>query len=326
MRDAVIDQRFDDAAPKGPRRWSRDVAPPAVPLAARTLQSHFGADRYELRAPLLRSGVTVARLRTRTGEAPVDSAYTADCDILKVSLTPFRLEVLSPGAHKGEAFIAAGSSCLIEQGTTTHALLPGGAEAIHIHIPRASLEHAAEDQLEWSFEAPLHLHFGQQVRDPLLEQLARRTASALDSDGAADRLYADTLAGALLAHLLRHYSTASVAAELQTARGGLAPRQLSRVKAHMRAALDREVTLAELAAMVDLSVHHFCRAFKQSTGQPPHAWMNSQRVERIKALLGERELSMTEIALMTGYSSQSAMGAAFRRATGASPSAWRREL
>lgn len=326
MRDAVIDSRFDDASPWGSHRRLRDGAAPAVPAAARLMQSQFGADRYEVRAPLLRSGVTVARLRTRTGDTAVDSAFVADTDILKVSLSSFRIEALSPSAHRGEVFIAAGSACLIEQGVHAHAVLPGGAEAIHIHIPRASLEQAAEDQLEWSFAAPLHLHIGQQVRDPLLEQLARRTATALDSDGAADRLYADTLAGALLAHLLRHYSTASTAPELQPARGGLAPRQLRLVTAHMRAALEREVPLAELAAMVDLSVHHFCRAFKQSTGQPPHAWMTSLRVERIKALLAEPALSLTEIALMTGYSSQSAMGAAFRRATGETPSAWRRAL
>jgi AraC family transcriptional regulator len=53
-------------------------------------------------------------------------------------------------------------------------------------------------------------------------------------------------------------------------RGGLTPRQLSRVEEYVRANISKESSLAELANLIGLSRYHFSRAFKKSTGLAPY--------------------------------------------------------
>lgn len=91
--------------------------------------------------------------------------------------------------------------------------------------------------------------------------------------------------------------------------------------------LAEDIALADLAEIAGLSPHHFCRAFAQTIGMPPYAWLTAQRIERAKELMGQRpEMGLTEIALCVGYSSQAAFGTSFRRATGLTPGRWRREM
>jgi AraC family transcriptional regulator len=68
----------------------------------------------------------------------------------------------------------------------------------------------------------------------------------------------------------------------------------------------------------------FSRAFKQSTGIPPHQWLLDRRVETAKDLLRRSCLSLTDIALTCGFSDQSHFTRVFVRACGVSPGVWRR--
>ena len=109
-------------------------------------------------------------------------------------------------------------------------------------------------------------------------------------------------------------------------KGGLAPWQVRRVTDYLRAHLEEEVTLEQLAGLVGLSPHHLCRAFKQSTGASPHAWFARRRIERAQEIIAaDPDIGLTEVALSVGFGSQSAFGTAFRRVTGVTPSDWRRE-
>lgn len=108
--------------------------------------------------------------------------------------------------------------------------------------------------------------------------------------------------------------------------GGLAPIALKRVADYMLTHLGEEIPMIDLATIARLAPHHFCRAFKQSTGLPPHAWLVARRIERAQEMmLGHPDKGLIEIALAVGYQSHAAFGAAFRRATGVSPGQWRRE-
>lgn len=109
-----------------------------------------------------------------------------------------------------------------------------------------------------------------------------------------------------------------------TPRGGLAPWQVRRTTEYLGANLAESVSLATLAALVDLSPFHFARAFKTSVGAPPHAYQCALRVTRAKSLLTDTSLPVTEIAAEVGYESPQALARVFRRATGLTPSAYRR--
>ncbi len=110
------------------------------------------------------------------------------------------------------------------------------------------------------------------------------------------------------------------------AKGGLSGWQLRRVTDFMIERAADDLALDELAALVDLSAKHFARAFRQSTGVPPHRWLIERRIDRAKELLAESDHSLAEIALACGFSDQSHFTAAFRKAVGATPGGYRREI
>ena len=63
--------------------------------------------------------------------------------------------------------------------------------------------------------------------------------------------------------------------------------------------------MQQIAAEFDLSVSHFSRAFRVSTGLPPHQWLLRQRVKTAKQLMTVRDLPLSEIAISAGFANQS---------------------
>ena len=113
------------------------------------------------------------------------------------------------------------------------------------------------------------------------------------------------------------------AAELT--RGGLAPWQVKRACEKLESDLGGKISLQQIAADFDLSVSHFSRAFRVSTGLPPHQWLLRQRVKTAKQLMNVRDLPLAEIAISAGFANQSHFTRVFFTAVGVSPAAWRRE-
>jgi AraC family transcriptional regulator len=162
------------------------------------------------------------------------------------------------------------------------------------------------------------------ANDPVVRYLrpCLQTARARPSESCSNCL--DHLETALRVYQQQTHNI--IPLSLPVARGGLAPWQLRRAKEMICSRLGQAVPLAELARAVNVSPGHFVRAFKQSTGQPPHRWLVEQRIEKAKQLLVNTSLSLAEIALACGFSDQSHFARAFSRAMHTSPSAWRRYL
>ncbi|GGP24859.1 AraC family transcriptional regulator [Silvimonas amylolytica] len=108
--------------------------------------------------------------------------------------------------------------------------------------------------------------------------------------------------------------------------GTLAPWQLKRAMDAMGSQIDADVSLKMLAAASGLSVSYFIRAFKASTGEPPHRWMLRHRVERAKDLLSGTEATLAEIAISCGFADQSHFTRVFKTFVGVSPAAWKRSI
>jgi AraC-like DNA-binding protein len=107
-------------------------------------------------------------------------------------------------------------------------------------------------------------------------------------------------------------------------RGGLAPWQLKRAEALMSRNLSVQVPLGQVAEECGLSVRHLARAFRQSTGVPPHRWLLDRRVERAKELLPNSKLSLSDVALACGFGDQSHFTRTFTATVRLSPGVWRR--
>lgn len=101
-------------------------------------------------------------------------------------------------------------------------------------------------------------------------------------------------------------------------------RRLLRAKDRMDAFPHEAWPVQRLAQISRVSAAHFARSFKDAFGIPPHRYLLSLRMERATALLRETDLSVTEIAFMTGWQSLGTFGRTFRDVTGRSPSESRR--
>jgi AraC-like DNA-binding protein len=108
------------------------------------------------------------------------------------------------------------------------------------------------------------------------------------------------------------------------ARGGLAPWQKRKVQNCIENGLEGPLPVEDLAQLASLSPSYFCRAFKESFGVPPHAYVVRTRVERARTLMLTTSDSLSQIALACGLVDQAHLCKCFRQITGSTPGAWRR--
>ena len=108
-------------------------------------------------------------------------------------------------------------------------------------------------------------------------------------------------------------------------RGGIAPSALRRVREHIDKNLAEHIEISDLAMLTGLSPCHFARAFKQSTGMPPHRYLTSRRVQEAARLIESTDKPLFEIALDVGFSDQSHFTRVFSAQIGESPSRFRHQ-
>jgi len=96
-------------------------------------------------------------------------------------------------------------------------------------------------------------------------------------------------------------------------------RRLLRAKDRIDAASQEDWPVQRLAQISSVSATHFARSFKEAFGVPPHRYLLTRRIERASTLLRDTDLSITEIAFQTGWSSLGTFGRTFRDITGQTP-------
>jgi AraC family transcriptional regulator len=153
---------------------------------------------------------------------------------------------------------------------------------------------------------------------------ALKLTALIETESAESGHYVEAL-GVVLAHELTRTNSGKAAVQAPV-RGGLAPWQQRIVADYIEEHLAKSISLATLAQLIGLSTYHFCRAFKQSFGIPPHRYQTSRRIECAKALLAKPNPSVTEIGLTVGFNQTSSFTAAFRRATGLTPTGYSRSF
>ncbi|WP_331769904.1 helix-turn-helix transcriptional regulator (plasmid) [Embleya sp. NBC_00888] len=181
---------------------------------------------------------------------------------------------------------------------------------IQVHIPSATVDRAAAHLggADPDFEA---LAAAAGAGDPVVEHLVR----ALPAAGGANDLYAESAAAFLAAHLLtrgRHERLPGP--EHAAVRVGVAV---------MRDRMAEPLTPADIAAEAHLSVYHFIRVFRESTGETPHRFLTRLRIERARQLLADNTLTIGQIAERCGFASPGALSAAFLSRVGVRPSVYR---
>ncbi|AOY93903.1 hypothetical protein BKK79_01635 [Cupriavidus sp. USMAA2-4] len=199
--------------------------------------------------------------------------------------------------------------------------LIGPYDCMQFYIPQSALRETSADlgikEVE-HLRCPPHLS----VADPVVHQLSLALLPALEHPERASTLFVDHMALALRVHLVHYYGGVHVASRKVHTR--LAPWQEARAKEMIMNNLEGDISLQLLAEACNLSRAHFARAFRSSTGMPPHRWLVLQRVERAKQLLEKPAFRLGQIALLCGFADQSHFTRTFTRLVGTSPGEWRR--
>ena len=89
--------------------------------------------------------------------------------------------------------------------------------------------------------------------------------------------------------------------------------------------LGGNLSLETMAAEVSVSPLYLARAFKTAVGQSPHQYVLQRRLERAKELLRSTDTPIVDVALASGFSSQSHLSNWFQRQVGISPAVYRRQ-
>jgi transcriptional regulator of acetoin/glycerol metabolism len=107
------------------------------------------------------------------------------------------------------------------------------------------------------------------------------------------------------------------------AHGGLSSGAMRRVREYVEVHLGESIDLSILAGVAGLSMHHFARQFKQSTGVTPHFYLTKKRVERAQQMLIHTDLSLAEVACHVGFFDQGHLARHFRHMLGTTPREFR---
>lgn len=227
------------------------------------------------------------------------------------------------GAAVPPSEVLAGSTTIHDLRREPVAMVDRPMHTVHWYVPRATLNVVADEANAPNIDHLRH-EPGVGVPDEAIAHMSLALLPALRAGEPVSQLFADHLAMAFAAHLAEGYG--GVQATPRPFRGGLTPWQERQAKDMLLADLAGQTPLATIAAACGLSGAHLARAFRQSTGLPPHAWLNKARVERAMVLLRERRKSLSDIALECGFSDQSHFTRVFARRVGLAPGAWRRTL
>lgn len=106
------------------------------------------------------------------------------------------------------------------------------------------------------------------------------------------------------------------------------PRPVSRLASLFRAVdsdPSSDWSVSAMAACVGVSSSRLHAWFLAETGTSPKAWLAQYRLERVQRWLVETDLSLAQIAYRAGFSDQSSLTRAMKKAVGMTPTDYRRK-
>jgi AraC family transcriptional regulator len=268
------------------------------------------------------NGLTLMRERTGSSRG----VHRHDLHMLRLqthgtTITKWRSQansgttVLEPGSFAVFAANARHGSC----SSKPHRLAEMSEQVVAL-ITDTLLQQAAEAA---SLRAgSVRLQEKRLFRDLPLERMVWALRDAGVQRGPAGSLVGEMLSSAIALHLLgNHAGVPTPVAH----KGGIPRHQLRRVLDYVECHLEEDLSLSSLAREATMSIFHFSRAFRQSTGQSPYQYVLHRRIEMAKMLLRSGELTVGEISLRTGFVQQNHFARLFQKKTGVTPMDFRRQ-
>lgn len=162
------------------------------------------------------------------------------------------------------------------------------------------------------------------VKAPWVRQGLARLAQEVCDPGFAPGIMVETIALSLVIDLCRHLQVPHKSDEAFDAR--MAGWRLRRLQERIEAGLAGPLSIVDLAEECGVSSRHLMRTFKNSVGKTLGSYIADARIARAKRELTQDGALIKVVAGNCGFQSVAAFSAAFRKATGLSPRAFRQAM
>src|SRR6267378_5245531 len=290
-----------------------------------SLADVFSAPAYDCRVLGQEQKPEFAVTRLRSGPREMEKApqYPADNAILIcVSLTPSAVgqwRARYDGREVGVTRAIPFATTYIDLNCPMEMWVRGPFDYLHYYFSKELLARIALDN---GISSAFHLQEIFFVEDLVVAQMTKSILAPVRHGEPLDRLALDNIAMVLGAHTFQqHCGTPKFAS---SPRQGLEAWQKLRTEEMLRAHLQGNITVGELARACSLSESHFARCFRTSFGASVHQRLIQLRIEHAKDLLSRTSKSLVEVALLSGFCDQAAFTRSFSRMEHITPSHWRR--
>jgi AraC-like DNA-binding protein len=194
----------------------------------------------------------------------------------------------------------------------------GPFDYLHYYVSRDLLDRVAADNRIAPVDSFRMVFF---ERDLVVAQLTKAILSQVRNREPLNMLALEDVSLLVSTHLLQHYGSCK---EMLRAERRLESWQKIRAEEMLRAHLEGNIRIADLAASCQLSPSHFSRCFRQSFGTSVHQWLIMLRIDIAKDLLREPGLSLAEVGFLSGFCDQAAFSRTFAKLEGTTPFRWRK--
>jgi len=157
----------------------------------------------------------------------------------------------------------------------------GPFDYLHYYVSRDLLDRTAVENKISAVDSFRMVFFEQ---DLVIAQLTKTILGQVRNREPLSILALEDVSLLVSTHLLQHYGSGK---EMLRADRRLESWQKIRAEEMLRAHLEGNVRIADLAAACQLSFSHFSRCFRQSFGTSVHQWLIMLRIDAAKGLLRE---------------------------------------
>lgn len=245
----------------------------------------------------------------------IDRKPTPSCVLCLTTGTSFKLLQQRAG-EQHEAQSNPGDIAIIPANTPNYCCWTETANVLTLEISDAFVVQTAR-QLESKRFNSFEVISKFDVRDTQIWNLALLLQLETTENGCGIQLYRDSLVTALTISLLENHTNRTLSHP-----NGMAMSQskMKQIIDYIHEHLTDDLSLKQLSSLVGISPNYFSSIFKQALGISPHKYIIKCRVEKAKQLLlNHHELTVAEIATLTGFADQSHLSRHMRRLLGVCP-------
>lgn len=223
----------------------------------------------------------------------------------------------------GRRLVPPGGIHLVAPGVEFGVRLSSRLETVHVYVRRAIIEDVALEMIDGD---PSRIDIPSRIieSDRSLQALIEASADALDDGTPGSSMFADYLARAIAAQLIRSGAGVRLRGTRLTSDSSSISPTVSDAIDYMTANIDKAISLGDVAHATNRSPSHIARMFRAELGVPPHRYLIRLRVEKARRLLEKTSLSIVEIAYDCGFAHQEHLTRLFRRHCNVTPAAYRR--